>query len=219
MTNPPLTINRLELQGFRAYLQSQTLELASGKKRLSVAIFGPNARGKSSIVDSFEYFFSEDATLKRLGKRSSQTYAGPTAIEHVRAKEMGIAPSVHLWFSRKGKKFDATRRYPGPRPDTASRILADVKVPFIIRGHGLRNFVERTTPGEQYKELANWFGLDPLLKVQQNLRNLRRAMKSKAESTSEVEERSRDLQRETNNEISEWDDQEICRWVNEKLSK
>ena len=130
---------------------------------------------------------------------------------------MGIAPSVHLWFSRKGKKFDATRRYPGPRPDTASRILADVKVPFIIRGHGLRNFVERTTPGEQYKELANWFGLDPLLKVQQNLRNLRRAMKSKAESTSEVEERSRDLQRETNNEISEWDDQEICRWVNEKL--
>ena len=168
-------------------------------------------------MDSFEYFFSEDGTLKRLGKRASQTYAGPTAIEHVRAKEMGIAPSVHLWFSRKGKKFDATRRYPGPRPDAASRILADVKVPFIIRGHELRNFVERTTPGEQYKELANWFGLDPLLKVQQNLRNLRRAVKSKAESTSEVEERSRDLQRETNNEISEWDDQEICRWVNEKL--
>ena len=212
-----MTIEKIELQGFRAYLQPQTFKLASGKTPLSMAIFGPNAKGKSSLVDSFEYYFSEDATLKRLGKRAVQTYAGPTAIAHVGAQEEGIESSVHFWFSRQGEKFDAARPFPGPIPGAAKQVISNIKVPFVIRGHELRSFVEETTPGEQYKELANWFGLDPLLRIQQNLRTLRRRVKERAEATSEADERSRDLARETNAEIADWDDQEVCNWLNREI--
>ena len=217
MTNPSVTIEKIELQGFRAYLQPQTFKLASGKTPLSLAIFGPNAKGKSSLVDSFEFYFSEDATLKRLGKRAFQTHAGPTAIAHVGAQEEGIETSVHFWFSRQEEKFDAARPSLGPIPDAAKQIIPNIKVPFVIRGHELRRFVEETTPGEQYKELANWFGLDPLLRIQQNLRTLRRRVKERAESTSEADERSLDLARETNTEIAEWDDQEVCNWLNKEI--
>ena len=217
MTKPSVTIEKIELQGFRAYLQPQTLTLASGKTPLSLAIFAPNAKGKSSLVDSIEYYFSEDATLKRLGKRALQTHAGPTAIAHVEAEQLGIQTSVHLWFNRNGERFDGARPSAGSIPDAAKRILSTVKVPFIIRGHELRSFVEGTTPGEQYKELASWFGLDPLLGIQQNLRALRRKVKERAESTSEADERSHDLSSETGSKIAKWNEQAVCDWLNNEI--
>ena len=214
MTKPSVTIEKIELQGFRAYLQPQIFTLSSGKTPLSLAVFGPNAKGKSSLVDSFEYYFSEDATLKRLGKRAAQTHAGRTAIKHVEAQDEGIGSSVHFWFNRNGERFDAARPAAASIPEAAKRILSTIKIPFVIRGHELRNFVEQTTPGEQYKELVNWFGLDPLLSIQQNLRTLRRKVKERSESTSEADERSRDLSRETGGEVAQWKDQEVCNWLN-----
>ena len=55
MTNP-ITIEAFKVQGFRAYLKLQSFELRRGNKPLSLAIFAPNAKGKSSLVDAFEYF-------------------------------------------------------------------------------------------------------------------------------------------------------------------
>ena len=212
-----VTIEKLELQGFRAYLHPQTFTLASGKTPLSLALFGPNAKGKSSLVDSFEYYFSEDATLKRLGKRAVQTHAGRTAIAHVEAQESGIDSSVHFWFRRNGAKFDAERPSASPMPEAAKRVLSTIKVPFVIRGHDLRSFVEETTPGDRYKELASWFGLDPLLLIQQNLRALRRKVKGRADATAGADERSRDLSRATGGEIASWDDQAVCDWLNNEV--
>lgn len=217
MTKQVVTIEKIQIQGFRAYLRPQNFTLTNGKTPLSLAIFGPNAKGKSSLVDSFEFFFSEDATLSRLGKRTYQTHAGPAAMEHVEARETGIESSVHFWFSRKGEKFDAARTAGADIPEAAKQILSTIKVPFVIRGHALRRFVEDTTPGEQYKELANWFGLDPLLNVQRNLKALRRKLKERSESTSEADERSRDLSRETGGIVSEWKDKAVCDWLNRQI--
>ena len=214
LTKPSVTIEKIQLQGFRAYLRPQTFTLATKKRPLSLAIFGHNAKGKSSLVDSFEYYFSEDATLKRLGKRAIQTHAGPTAIEHVDAQDEGIESSVHFWFNRNGERFDSARPADSLIPEEAKRILSTIKIPFVIRGHELRNFVEKTTPGEQYKELVNWFGLEPLLSIQKNLRILRRRVKERSESTSEADERSRDLLRETDDEVGKWNDQVVCNWLN-----
>ena len=125
-----------------------------------------------------------------------------------------LVPSVHFWFNRNGERFDAARPAATSIPEAAKRILSTIKIPFVIRGHELRRFVEQTTPGEQYKELVNWFGLDPLLSIQQNLRTLRRRVKEKSESTSEADERSRDLLRVTGGEVTKWNDQEVCNWLN-----
>ena len=62
----PITVDSLELRGFRAYLQPQTFNFRPNKKPLSMAVFAPNGVGKSSLVDSFEYYFSEEPTLERL---------------------------------------------------------------------------------------------------------------------------------------------------------
>ena len=88
----PITIEQIQIEGFRAYLQPQTIELENGKTPRSLAIFAPNAKGKSSLIDAFEYYFSSDGTLKRLGRRAAQTQAGPSALEHVDAEKTGIAP-------------------------------------------------------------------------------------------------------------------------------
>ena len=218
MPDQSIWIEKMELQGFRVFLQKQTFSLASNGSPLSLAIFGPNAKGKSSLVDSIEYYFSSDSTLERLGRRTLQTHAGPIAVEHVDAQDEGINTKVHFWFRQGAEKFDEERPVASPIPGAASRILSIIKVPFVIRGHELRRFVEETTPGDQYKELANWFGLDPLLKIQQNLRTLRRRVKERADSTAAADERSRDLTLLTEGKIVTWDEQGVCNWFNNILA-
>ena len=44
MPDQSVWIEKMELQGFRVFLQKQTLSLASNGAPLSLAIFGPNAR-------------------------------------------------------------------------------------------------------------------------------------------------------------------------------
>ena len=74
---PPITIESIDVQGFRAYLKPQSFSLRNGRRPISLAIFAPNAKGKSSLVDAIEYYFSSDATLERLGQRAGQSQAGP----------------------------------------------------------------------------------------------------------------------------------------------
>ena len=212
-----MRIEKVTLQGFRAYLQPHTLELSSGKTILSMAILGANAKGKSSLTDAFEYYFSKEGTLKRLGKKALQTHAGPLPMEHVDAQEEDIEPKVHFWFREGKDRFDAPRPLDSPLPKEAGCILSHTKVPFIIRGHELRSFVEGRTPSEQYKELTRWFGLDPLLKVQQYLRALRMKVKERSDSTFEVDERSRELSRLTASKVSKWDDGAVRSWFNAEI--
>ena len=212
-----IIIEQVQLQGFRAYLQPQTVSLCRGSTPLSLAVFAPNAGGKSSLVDSFEFFFSEEATLKRLGKRSFQSHAGPLALEHVEAAEEGLVPSVHFWFRQGQDKFDGSRATSNALPNAAERVLSGTKVPFVIHGYELRSFVDETTPGERYKELAGWFALDPLLAIQQNFRALRSRIKQMIELTSEVDERSRDIRRLTKGKIVSWNGPTLCAWLNDEV--
>ena len=50
MNLPSINIERLKVEGFRAYLQPQTISLSRGAVPLSLAVFAPNAGGKSSLV-------------------------------------------------------------------------------------------------------------------------------------------------------------------------
>lgn len=216
----PIVIEALKVEGFRAYLRPQTVHLYRSKTPHSLAVFAPNAKGKSGLVDALEYYFSEDATLARLGKRQVQTHAGPLAMEHVDAEKSGVAPAVHLWFRQGSDKFDEARpvsksvKSAPPLPDAAFRIRSITKLPFIIRGYELRSFVEDRTPEKQYEEVATWFALDPLLAIQQNLRALRREVKKKVESKTEENERLRDLKKATKNAVTIWDEAKVCDWFN-----
>ena len=169
------------------------------------------------MIDAFEYYFSSDGTLKRLGRRAAQTQAGPSALEHVDAEKTGIAPKVHFWFRRGAESFDAARAQSDSRPDIAADVVSNAKVPFIIRGYELRRFVEDTSPAEQYRELASWFAFEPLLIVQENLKRLRDRFNERIKSTDEVDERTRDIPRVTNGKITVFDEVKLCSWINDEV--
>ena len=213
-----ITIDSFDVQGFRAYLKPQTFSLRKGNRPMSLAIFAPNAKGKSSLVDAFEYYFSEDATLQRLGLRASQTQTGPAALEHVKAREYGITPEVGFSFRRGANKLGDIRRVDSGKqvPEAAGVLLSATKVPFVIHGYELRGFVEATAE-TRYREIAAWFSLDSLLTIQRNLRNLQRNVKAKADSKTESNERLRDLQRVTSNGVTTWSEPAICDWLNTQV--
>lgn len=71
-----MRIDRISLQGFRVYLRHQEIHFSDGKSSKSVAIFAPNAKGKSSLADAFEFYMSDTGTVERLGLRRSGTQAG-----------------------------------------------------------------------------------------------------------------------------------------------
>lgn len=60
--NEDITIGSITLAGFRAFLEEQDFCLHNNGTPLSLVIFAPNAKGKSSLVDSLEFYFSEKAS-------------------------------------------------------------------------------------------------------------------------------------------------------------
>ena len=214
----PITIDSVEVQGFRAYLRSQTFSLRRGNRPLSFAIFAPNAKGKSSLVDAFEFYFSENGTLERLGQKAGQTQAGPKALEHVNAADLNIQSKVSFKFRKDLEQFGDTRRVSPSEdlPNSARRVLSAIKVPFVIHGYELRGFVE--APAERrYREIAGWFALDPLISIQKNLRALRSDVKAASESDSAFNERNRDVRRVTGDALAIWDESAICDWFNSDI--
>ena len=215
-----ITIEAFRLTGFRAFLRSQEFQLRRGDAPLNFAVFAPNAKGKSSLVDAFEFYFSEDATLQRLGARAAERYAGRAALEHVDAQDKGVNPSVQFWFREGTEKFGDCRNVSQkitPLPAAAARVLARCALPFVIRGYEPRRFVEEETSERRYKEIVAWLGLQPLLTIQENLKALRRQVKQRAEDSTKRQERLRDLVRITGNAVTEWDEADICAWLNSSV--
>ena len=215
-----IVIEKFTISGFRAFLKEQTFTLFENNIPKGLAIFAPNAKGKSSLVDAIEFFFSQDGTLKRLGQRRSGTQAGREALEHFKAKETNIPTKVSIYFRSLSDKFGDTRnfsQFEQPRPDAANRVVESRKIDFIIRGHELRKFVDDETPQDRYQEISEWFGLSSLTDIQKNVRDLRLSINKEITEDRATAERLRDLRRITNNNITTWDETETLKWVNKIL--
>ena len=212
-----ITIERLDLVGFRAYLKRKSFNLRKKNMPLNLAVFARNGVGKSSLVDSLEYYFSNDGTLKRLGQQSSSTHAGLGAVRHVDAEEKSVETSVGVWFRQGKAKFGDPRPFSTPTTDAAKRILSSAKVPFVIRGYELRRFIDETKPVDRYKELVAWFEMDPLLTVQESMQKLKRKVNAMASDTTEYNERLRDLTDVTRDAISKWCEPSVLDWLNENV--
>jgi len=213
-----ITIEELSLAGFRAFLMEQTFKLRHGERPKSLAVFAPNAMGKSSLVDALEFFFSDEGTLKRLGKRRSGTQAGKEALEHVKAEDAGIIPKVSVTFHNSTGQFGDTRvvtQSDAPKPDAAMRVLQARKLDFIIRGYELRRFVEDQTPLERYQEVSEWFGLSFLVEIQKNVRTLRLRINRYLEDDKATAERLKDLSTATGGVLTAWNEEEVLGWINQ----
>lgn len=213
----PITLEKITLSGFRAYLEPKDFTLCDDDGPLNLAVFAPNGKGKSSLVDSLEYYFDKDGTLEILGRNSTGTRGGINALRNVDAEKYGKDTYVHMWFEQGGKRFDDSRPLFAPLTKSARRVIDLAKVPFVIRGHKLRWFVDGARQIDRYKELVAWLDLDPLFGVQENLRILKRLMADMVADTSDVDERTLDITRVTGGLVLSYDEQAILDWLNENV--
>jgi ABC-type Mn2+/Zn2+ transport system ATPase subunit len=210
----PYFIRSLVLSGFRAYLQPKTFDLS---KKRCLAIFAPNGRGKSSVIDALEFMLSKDGTLERLGQRAVNNKAGPLALAHNLAEEREINSSVMIEVvSGKNvtngiRSASAAKR---PIPTVATILNACFAVSPIIRGYALRAFVEIHTPEERYADVANWLQLSPLAEVQKNIRSLRSLVKAAAEDQTALQRIEANVAKETAQAVKIWDETAVLSHVN-----
>lgn len=213
----PITIEKIRLSGFRAYLEPKVIDLGSKRGPLSLAVFAPNGKGKSSLVDSLEYYFSRGGTLEILGQKATGTKGGISALRHVDAEKYKRDTSVHIWFKQGSKKFDSSRPIRAPLTDAAETVLGLAKVQFVIRGYKLRRFIDEAKPVDRYRELVTWFEMEPLFDVQENLRILKGMVTHMVADQSDTNERLRDIKRITNGAVSSLDEQVLLDWINGTL--
>ena len=222
MKTNQINLEKLSISGFRAFLKEQHFLLSQKGNPKSLAVFAPNAKGKSSLVDAIEYFFSQDGTLKRIGLRRSGTQAGKEAIEHYKAKDDEVPSKVSIYFNHLNNKFGDTRVVTSVDqrpPSSAQKLLDSIKVEFIIRGYELRRFVEDQTPQERYQEVSDWFGLSSLTNIQNKIRDLRISINREITEDRAKAERIRDLKGITDNSISIWNETDIIKWINLNVIK
>lgn len=211
-------IHGIKLAGFRAYLNPKSFDFSSKK---SLAIFAPNGHGKSSLVDAFEFMFSEQGTLQRLGLRAGNNTAGPTALANYQATEKMIEPEVKLSVKCGNSMVECTKKASGsdrPSPPELGPLLQSFTVSPIIRGHELRSFVDSQSPEERYRDVVSWFDLNPLLQVQRNLKDLRRKIKASCENQQPIKDFNQRLSAITENNVKFWDEQSVVAFANEKLA-
>ena len=130
----PTLLHSLTLEGFRAYLQSKTFDFS---KRPCLAIFAPNGLGKSRVIDSLEFLFSEHGTLDRLGQRTLNNQAGPSALVHNGAQAAGIAPVVKFTTITGKVTAEGSRNAAGnPRPIHAAAAAMKVSTADQFQARG-----------------------------------------------------------------------------------
>lgn len=210
----PTLFHSLTLEGFRAYLQSKTFDFSN---KPSLAIFAPNGLGKSSVIDALEFLFSEHGTLDRLGQRTLNNQAGPSALAHNGAQAAGMAPVVKFTTITGKVTTEGSRTAVGnarPIHAAATAMKAGFVVAPIIRGYTLRTFVEEHKAETRYSDVVSWLQLSPLVEVQKNLRLLRREVKAAAESTTEQVRLAGLLRTETAQTVQAWDAAAVLDFIN-----
>ena len=216
MAEPIYRLHSLTLSGFRAYLVPARFDFS---KKPCLAIYAPNGKGKSSVIDALEFVFSKDGTLERLGQKAINNLAGPQALVHNLAADRGVEAAVSISYKCDGEPLNGTRSALGKRdiPVAAQTVASQFLVHPLIRGHGLRRFVEEDTPQERYAEVARWLQLAPLTEIQKNLRALKSQIKAASEDNSGVNRAVLQLRKCTAGAVLLWDNALIVAHINEAV--
>lgn len=209
-------VTQIGIRGIRGILdRGGDFTPAQERSARSIAIYAPNACGKSSYADAIEYFFSQEGSVGHLGADGER--GGKPAIPHVLAKERGIEPQVSMMLVNlaSGKSVEVNRSVKTDQSDDLPPELCPIvraaPAHRILRQHDLGNFVVDMSPGARYAELSRWLGLTRLEQVLKHLASTSKALESR-DLGREVEERVRDIARHTGNSVTEHDERAVLDW-------
>lgn len=163
-------IEQITIAGFRGILAPLTLDFVKGSSPRSMAIYGRNGTGKSSITDAWEWFHTgriehlarEGARERSFPHRDSKS--GETFVKvQFSGKELG---TVRL-------NFDHSRVTMPSSQGDIKRFRELVPHPCHVRFEDLTGFVYLTKT-EKYDRLAGLMGFQEQVRVQKALQRVLR---------------------------------------------
>ncbi len=161
-------LHRLTMRSFRGVPGTMEVDFGAGQ---SLAVYGDNGTGKSTIADALEWFFTggiellshegRQQAIKNLGPAAN----GETSVELVTSGGLG------------GKVA-----YPDERGPEAFGFAS--RETFLLRGRTLADFINKTKT-EKWKALAELLGLDAIELLRQDLQRARSDVKKQVKAAEE----------------------------------
>jgi energy-coupling factor transporter ATP-binding protein EcfA2 len=161
-------VERVVMHAFRGVPGEMTVDFGKGE---SIAIYGDNGTGKSTIADALEWYFTgEIELLSHEGRQHAVRYVGGddegvTSVEVCTNGTLG--GNVVFPDERNAEAFQSIRR------ET-----------FLLRGRTLADFINKTKT-EKWKALVEILGLDAIESLREDLQRARNDLRKEFKSAEE----------------------------------
>lgn len=167
-------IKSISITSFRG-IPDLTIDL-EGK---SVILKGENGSGKSSLVDSVEYFFTGKVSHLEGAHGLSLKEHGP----HINSKPNDVA--IKIAFDPGNISLTRTFKSPPIPPNHLEDYFKDAKTgTFILRRAQILEFI-RSQPAERYKSIGNIIGIESLDATELEMMRLRDETKGTVDSNKQ----------------------------------
>ena len=143
----------------------------------SIAVYGDNGTGKSTIADALEWYFTGEIELLCHEGRQH-------AVRHV-GGDRGDVTSVEVATSG---TLGGTVVFPDER--AADTLQATRRETFLLRGRTLADFINKTKT-EKWKALVEILGLDAIESLREDLQRARNELRKEARAAEEQVQSSR----------------------------
>ena len=161
-------IQRLAMHAFRGVPGEMVVDFGRGE---SIAVYGDNGTGKSTIADALEWYFTgEIELLCHEGRQHAVRHVGGerddvTSVEVVTSGALG------------GKAV-----FPDDR--VLETLQATRRETFLLRGRTLADFINKTKT-EKWKALVEILGLDAIESLREDLQRARNDLRKEAKAADE----------------------------------
>ena len=161
-------IQRLVMHAFRGVPDEMTVDFGKGE---SIAVYGDNGTGKSTVADALEWYFTgEIEFLSHEGRQH--------AVRHVGGDGDGATWVEVVTNGTLGGKVD----FPDARdPQSFHDIRQET---FLLRGRTLAGFINKTKT-EKWKALVEILGLDAIERLREDLQRARNDLRKESKSAEE----------------------------------
>jgi energy-coupling factor transporter ATP-binding protein EcfA2 len=156
------------MQAFRGVPDVMTVDFGKGE---SIAVYGDNGTGKSTIADALEWYFTgEIEFLSHEGRQH--------AVRHVGGADEGVTSVEVVTTGALGGKID----FPDTRdPESFHSTRQET---FLLRGRTLAGFINKTKT-EKWKALVEILGLDAIERLREDLQRARNDLRKESKAAEE----------------------------------
>jgi energy-coupling factor transporter ATP-binding protein EcfA2 len=162
------------MRAFRGVPGEMVVDFGKGE---SIAVYGDNGTGKSTIADALEWYFTGEIELLQHEGRQH-------AVRHVGGERDDVTSVEVVTSGSLGGKATF------PEERTPESLQATRRETFLLRGRTLADFINKTKT-EKWKALVEILGLDAIESLREDLQRARNDLRKEAKTSDEQVESCR----------------------------